>query len=233
MITTLFAGTLASILHVISGPDHLAAVTPLVIESQKKAWKIGLSWGLGHVTSMLLIGFLFFFLESKLPFDKISENSEQLVGYVLIGIGIWAIYTMFRKQKKHKHPHFHLDDKPYIHVHKHQHDSQNTSHNHQHEKAINQTILSSFSVGILHGLAGIAHFLLLLPILDFATKLDSIYYIVGFVIGTIIAMTSYAIILRKLATLAKGEHDDRFFNGIRLAGGLFAIIIGVYWIFYI
>ena len=38
----LFAGIIAAMLHVISGPDHLAAVTPFAIESKRKAWKIGL-----------------------------------------------------------------------------------------------------------------------------------------------------------------------------------------------
>ena len=231
MVMTLIGGTLASILHVISGPDHLAAITPLAIESHKKAWKIGLSWGVGHVISMLLIGFIFFFLKSKIPLDKISDSSEQLVGFVLVCIGIWAIYSIFRRQKKHKHPHFHINDKPYIHIHKHQHDLHNTSHNHHHDKVITQSIFSSFSIGVLHGLAGIAHLLLFLPILGFTTNADSLFYILGFVIGTIIAMTSYAFVLGKLATLSKGEHDDRFFNGVRLAGGLFAIIIGLYWIF--
>lgn len=233
MITTLFAGTLASLLHVISGPDHLAAVTPLAIENQKKAWKIGLSWGLGHVTSMVLIGVLFFFFKSKIPLNSISKSSEQLVGIVLVCVGIWAIYRIFKRQKKHKHPHFHINGKPYIHSHKHQHDHQNYSHNHTHKKIISQSIFSSFSIGILHGLAGIAHFLLLLPILDFSTKTETVYYISGFVIGTVIAMTSYAFVLGKLARLSTGQHDDRFFNGFRLAGGLFAIIIGVYWIFFI
>ena len=33
------AGVLASALHVITGPDHLAAVAPFVIESKKKPGK--------------------------------------------------------------------------------------------------------------------------------------------------------------------------------------------------
>ncbi|MAY53071.1 MAG: nickel transporter, partial [Flavobacteriaceae bacterium] len=59
MTTILFSAILASILHVISGPDHLAAVTPLAISSQRKGWKIGLFWGFGHLIGMLLIGVLF------------------------------------------------------------------------------------------------------------------------------------------------------------------------------
>ena len=41
----LTAGLIASILHVIAGPDHLAAVAPFAIESKRKAWKIGLFLG--------------------------------------------------------------------------------------------------------------------------------------------------------------------------------------------
>ena len=37
----LFAGIIASALHVVSGPDHLAAVTPIALESRSKVWKIG------------------------------------------------------------------------------------------------------------------------------------------------------------------------------------------------
>jgi len=228
---TLIGGTLASILHVISGPDHLAAVTPLAIESHKKAWKIGLSWGFGHVFGMLIIGVLFFFLKSRIPLEEISDSSEQLVGFVLVGIGIWAIHKIFRKHSYHKHPHYHLDKDPYLHTHKHEHSLEGSSHAHYHKSEHTQSIFSSFSIGILHGLAGIAHFLMFLPILGFTSNADSIYYIFGFVVGTLIAMTSYTIVLGKLTSLSKQEHDDRFFNGIRLAGGLFVIIIGTYWIF--
>lgn len=227
---TLIGGTLASILHVISGPDHLAAVTPLAIESHKKAWKIGLSWGFGHVFGMLIIGVLFIILKSRIPLEKISDSSEQLVGFVLVSIGIWAIHKIFRKKRYHKHLHYHLEKEPYLHSHKHQHNLEDTSHAHYHEKEHTRSIFSSFSIGVLHGLAGIAHFLMFLPILAFSTNSDSLYYIFGFVIGTLIAMTSYTYVLGRLTSLSKQEHDDSFFNGIRLAGGLFVIVIGIYWI---
>ena len=38
-------------------------------------------------------------------------------------------------------------------------------------------------------------------------------------------------IIGKIASLAKKEHNNDFFKGLRIAGGLFAIIIGIYWIF--
>ena len=228
-MSPLFAAILASMLHVISGPDHLAAVTPLALESEKKAWKIGLSWGFGHLSGMLLIGFLFLLFKDFIPIEKISEHSEQLVGIVLIGVGIWAFYRIFYEQKKHKHPHIHMDKNPFIHIHKHEHHHQG-KHEHTHSKIIKQNVFSSFGIGFIHGLAGVAHFLLLLPVLGFNSNFEGTLYIIGFGIGTLVAMTAYATVLGKLSGISKHQHNDSFFKGIRLAGGLFAIIIGVYWL---
>jgi len=102
-----FAGIAASVLHVVSGPDHLAAVTPLAIETRRKVWKIGLFWGFGHLLGMLLIGVLFLLFKEYIPVEKISEHSEQLVGIVLIAVGLWALFSIFYKSKNHKHPHVH------------------------------------------------------------------------------------------------------------------------------
>ena len=122
------AGLLASILHVVSGPDHLAAVTPLAIETRKKVWRIGLFWGIGHLAGMLVIGLLFLAFKEVIPVDLISTYSEQLVGLVLIGVGVWAIFRIFYKGKDHKHPHIHGGDAPYIHVHDHEHQENALKH---------------------------------------------------------------------------------------------------------
>jgi len=225
----LLAGTLASMLHVISGPDHLAAVTPLVIETKKKAWKIGLAWGFGHLVGMLLIGVLFLVFKDYIPIDTISEYSEQLVAIVLIGVGIWAFYRIFKAPKTHMHPHIHTEKDAYIHIHKHEH-NHNDVHHHTHKKVIKQNVMSSFGIGFLHGLAGVAHFLLLLPVLGFENQFEGIQYVIGFAVGTILAMTTYALIVGKLATYSKQQHNETFFKGIRFAGGLFAIVIGFYWL---
>lgn len=226
----LIAGILASMLHVIAGPDHLAAVTPLVVESKKGAWKIGLSWGAGHIIGMLLIGVLFLFFKEHIPIDEISEYSEQLVGVVLIGVGIWSFYRIFKEKKTHKHPHIHSENVSYIHIHKHEHNPVSPTHNHTHKEAINQNTFSSFGIGFLHGLAGISHFILLLPVLGFESNSEGIQYVFGFGIGTILAMTAYAIVLSKIVFYSKQQHNEMFFKGIRFVGGLFAIIIGFYWL---
>ncbi|MEM8764618.1 MAG: sulfite exporter TauE/SafE family protein [Bacteroidota bacterium] len=226
-----FAGILASVLHVVSGPDHLAAITPLAIETRKKVWRIGLFWGFGHLTGMLVIGLLFLAFQEVIPVELISGYSEQLVGLVLIGVGIWAIFRIFFKGKGHKHPHIHGGEKPYIHVHDHNHEDSTLEHEHNHSKSLQQNSWSSFLIGVLHGLAGIAHFLLLLPVLGFENQVEGMLYIIGFALGTVFAMVIYAFILGRIANGSKKMRSPNTFQGIRIAGGLFAIIVGVYWLY--
>lgn len=221
------AALIASILHVITGPDHLAAVIPFAIESKKKAWKIGLFWGIGHLLGMILIGVLFLLFKELIPVEKISAYSEQLVGIVLIFIGIWSFFKLFKQERKHKHLHVHANDDLTIHKHEHHHHEHN-NHSHHHE-GMKQSNLASLSVGFLHGLAGITHFLLFIPVASFDSTMDSILYLLGFASGIVLAMTVFALVIGNISSYAKNEHNDMFFKGIRLAGGLLAIIIGIYW----
>jgi ABC-type nickel/cobalt efflux system permease component RcnA len=223
----LFAGIIAAILHVISGPDHLAAVTPFAIESKKKAWKVGLFWGIGHLLGMLSVGILFLLFKELIPIEKISEHSEQFVGVILIVLGLWIFFKIFKEENKHKHLHVHSNGNTAIHKHAHIHNSEKT-HSHKHPN-LKQGIVASTSVGFVHGLAGIAHFLLFLPVIGFTSTLASIQYIIGFAIGTLIAMISFAMVVGKVAAFSKQDHNETFFKGIRLAGGLFAFVIGIYW----
>jgi ABC-type nickel/cobalt efflux system permease component RcnA len=224
----LFAGIIAAAAHVISGPDHLAAVTPFAIESKKKAWKVGLFWGFGHLLGMLSIGVLFLLFKEFIPIEKISAHSEKFVGFLLIGLSIWIFFQIFKKEKKHTHTHVHSETNHIIHKHPHQHDSV-SNHSHTHKK-IRHNNIASLSFGFVHGLAGIAHFLLFLPVLGFKSNFDSTQYIIGFGIGTLVAMISYAFVIGRISQVSKNNHNANFFKGIRFASGLFALIIGIYWV---
>jgi len=224
----LFAGIIAAMLHVISGPDHLAAVTPFAIESKKKAWKVGLFWGIGHLLGMLSIGVLFLLFKELIPIEKISKHSEQFVGVILIVLGLWIFIKIFRAEKQHKHLHVHSNGNAVIHKHSHLHQKEQL-HNHKHQN-LKQGIVASTSVGFVHGLAGVAHFLLFLPVIGFSSSFDSVKYIIGFAIGTLLAMIAFAMVVGSISTFSKQDHNETFFKGIRLAGGLFAFVIGVYWV---
>jgi hypothetical protein len=69
------AGLVAGALHVLSGPDHLAAVAPLAADSTAGRWRAGFSWGIGHTGGVLVVGLLAVLLRGLLPLDSISSWS--------------------------------------------------------------------------------------------------------------------------------------------------------------
>lgn len=188
----------ASFFHVISGPDHLAAVTPLVLETQKKSWRIGFIWGVGHLTGMCLVGIFFLAFREYLPIELISHYSEYLIGLLLIAIGIFAFYKFLGKKHLHVHP---IKGR--------------------------KSLMTSLGIGFVHGFAGIAHIVLLLPVLAFEKTWESSQYIMGFASGTLIAMTLYAFLLDKFHS-KKQQHTYSF----QLVAGVFAVLVGVYWIYF-
>jgi cytochrome c biogenesis protein CcdA len=225
-----FTGILMSSVHVITGPDHLAAVTPLAIENRKRAWHIGFFWGLGHVLGMLGIGGLYLAFREVIHVEKISGYSEYLVGIVLIGIGTWAIIKAFKHfHSHHIHPHYHAKPSPQVHIHRHEHDDE-FEHYHQHPKSNRQNSITALLIGTLHGFAGISHFLLILPTLALPSMKDSVIYLTGFAMGTIITMVAYALILGLVAQKTPDFPRSRVFRNLRIVAGSLAIAVGIWWL---
>jgi uncharacterized membrane protein YfcA len=102
-----FAGLAAGLLHVFSGPDHLAAVAPLAADTERAQWRTGLQWGIGHTIGVLAIAALLLLIREQLPLETISANSERLVGVALILVGAWGFRTARvrrdRRAKVHSH----------------------------------------------------------------------------------------------------------------------------------
>ena len=104
MTFALFAGLAAGLLHVFSGPDHLAAVAPLAADTDRSPWRTGLQWGVGHTIGVLLIACLLLLVREQLPLDAISVYSERLVGVALILVGAWGVWKASRSGfKPHSH----------------------------------------------------------------------------------------------------------------------------------
>lgn len=226
-------GFIAAMVHVISGPDHIAAVGPLAVNTKFRPWLIGMSWGIGHLLGMLLIGVLFFFFKELIPVEWISTNSERLVGLMLIIIGLWGLFKMIHSKSKssHKHVHTHNDEggNSFVHSHGHNHTLEK-KHSHLHDSPEKQTYFAALGIGILHGLAGVSHFISLLPTLAFASSLDSILYLTGFAAGTIIAMVLFSFILGFIAQKSSKLKDNLTYTAINGLVGVSAIFVGVIWI---
>lgn len=231
-------GFLASVAHVVTGPDHLAAVTPLAIDSRKKSWLIGLSWGFGHTVGMLLIGLLFILFRELLPVDSISKHSDTVIGVLLIGIGCYAILRTYLRHSHGNLPHSHFHTRPflYAHIHRHAHDDQTTDrrsgagHEHEHAGTMKQNAITALFIGIIHGFAGFSHLFALLPSLALPTVTASAMYILAFASGTILTMVLFAFILGVVAFRATVKDHRIFLKWFTLTGGFLAIAIGILWL---
>ena len=228
-------GLAASIFHVLSGPDHLAAVGPIALDNKLKSWLVGLSWGLGHITGMLIIGALFIFFKDYIPVEQISAHSEKIVGIMLLAIGVWAFYRLWSSHHKllHSHQHMHIDENGNAVIHQHEHSHEKSKrHIHYHKKIKKQTYIAVTGIGIIHGLAGVSHFLGILPTLAFKTKFQSIMYLTGFSLGTIIAMVVFSVILGLIAKFAAENKKAVISNWINVIAGTAAIFVGIFWLFH-
>lgn len=220
MFISAFTGFVAGLVHVISGPDHIAAVAPFAVHKKVKTWTVGFLWGIGHTSGVWVIGILAFFLREILPLDLISSYSERLIGVVLIAIGLWGIRSAM-KTRIHYHEHEHEDVRHgHFHVHEageaHEH-----PHSHQHKHA-------PMGIGILHGLAGSSHLLGVLPALMLPTRGDALAYIVFFGFGSIIAMSFFSYLIgiftRKVSTNLPA------YKGMLLTFAFLAIAVGMVWL---
>lgn len=216
-----FTALLAGFLHVLAGPDHLAAVSPIAIETKKSGWLIGLKWGLGHTAGVFLVGFLILLFRELIPIDLVSSFSERIVGVVLIGIGLYGFRAAF-KNKLHVHEHKH-DDTTHYHFHLH-----NKEIPHENKKAHFHTH-AALAVGVIHGLAGSSHLLGVLPALALPTQTQAAIYLLSFGIGTIAAMIIFSHALGLIAY--KFENLGAiFYRRLSYIFNFAAIAIGIYWL---
>jgi hypothetical protein len=213
----LLAGLVAGSVHVVSGPDHLAAVAPLGA-GNKRGWLLGAFWGLGHAAGVALLGGLILVLRGSRDAALLSAWAERLVGVVLVGLGLWGL----RKALS-----------PWLHAHTHRHGAKVHTHMHwhppgagEHDSAGHRHRHASFLVGSLHGLAGGSHLLGVLPTLALPTTAGASLYLGSYAAGTIVAMSVFAALLSR-ATANRGPALGRVVLGT-CSGA--AILVGGFWL---
>lgn len=184
MLSACLTGLIAGLIHVFSGPDHLAALAPLSLQARRRAWTVGLRWGVGHSSGVLLVAAIAFGLRQVVDFEALSGWGERLVGATMIVLGLWGLRSLFR-DRLHAHEHQH---EGHGHVHFHVH---GTAQAHEAPAAHAHTH-AAFWVGTLHGLAGTAHLIGVLPSLALPTGRETAGYLLAFATGTIVAMTVFA-----------------------------------------
>jgi hypothetical protein len=213
---TAVTGALAGLFHVLTGPDHLAAVGPLAVEGRSRGWIAGWTWGVGHSSGVVIVAILAVLLRDLLPpIEVISAWSERLVGAALVVIGFWALRRSARVRTA---PHVH-DDRSHDHVHVQAGPRWMKRLGHAH---------ASFCMGVLHGVAGSSHFVGVVPALALHTRAAALTYIAAFGVGSVAAMTAFAAVVGHVGSGAT-RHSPTYRRAMA-AASVAAIATGAVWL---
>lgn len=161
LVAILSAGLGLGIVHAFD-PDHLAAVGGMASGTSKrsKAWRYALHWSIGHGGILFFIAALVFILGAAIP-QKLSHFAEQLVAYMLMFIGLWGFFKCWRRAE--------AEDELEV------------------NSKSNQS--GAWLVGVIHGTAGSAPLLTLIPLTQIQEPVVGLVYVLLFGVGVSLAMT--------------------------------------------
>jgi len=141
-------------------PDHLTAVTTLVTtereQGARRAGFLGLSWGLGHATTLIAFGLPIVLFDDYLP-APVQQGSEALVGVVIMALAV-RLLVRWRRGYLHVHPHAHGGS---THAHPHAHErphenAEQSDHAHGHAASLGRSPAQAYGIGLVHGMGGSA-----------------------------------------------------------------------------
>lgn len=201
-------GLSMGVLHVITGVDHLAALASISVGRSFRSFWLGVRWGIGHSTGLLLCTAVFMILGSK-AMCYMESIGDYVVGVMMIIIGLvqcfrtsevancWRSVWQFVLQKERstdvecclheripllKHTHKHM----IVHV-----DPSATNPGSNCEQC-RLTSAVAVCVGILHGIAGPGGILGVLPAVALGVTVTASVYLASFFFASTLTMGLFA-----------------------------------------
>lgn len=194
--------------------DHIMAVSMLNAENRSILSVLlrCLNWALGHAGVLLLCGMLFFGLGLALP-EWLQQFAEISVGLLLIAFGvIWAI--RFRELTLKAHSHGDI-----VHVHWHE-DTQRHTAQRNHKPVF---------VGMLHGVAGSAPVMALIPAVASGQFIQALVYLGVFSLGVTLSMLAFGLGFSRLQRFLCDRYNTLFCYSQQLLA-LISIVLGSVWL---
>jgi ABC-type nickel/cobalt efflux system permease component RcnA len=213
-------GLLLGIQHALD-PDHLIAVSTIVSEHRSFKWAslIGAFWGLGHTTTLFIVGVLVIGLRLTIP-PRLGSGLELLVAAMLILLGLNVLRKSFGAERVHLHTHSH---NPETHTHVHVHENPKQDHGHAHRFA---AMRRPFIVGMVHGLAGSAA-LMLLVLSTIDSAFGGLLYIVIFGLCSVGGMLLLSGII-SLPFVLTAQRFSAMNRSIRVVAGVASVLFGLF-----
>lgn len=204
--------------------DHLAAVSAFIARRPRPlaALRYGLQWAVGHGGTVLLVGAVLLLLGLELP-DAAGLWLERAVGLSLVVLGAWVATTASRL---HAHAHSHPDGT--VHTHLHAHPSDPTPKAHAGTVARHRHGHAATAMGALHGFAGTAPAVALLPLARGDSPALGIVFLLLFAVGTAVSMGLYALVGGVVVGRA-AQRSAPVARWVARLAGLATAAVGVFW----
>lgn len=204
--------------------DHMVAVTAFMGRRHHPrvavATMFGVRWGLGHALVVFIVGGLLTWSNIRIP-DGVDEWAELMVGIMLVLLGLWAVRSTQRL-------HVHRPDQHGGHAHLHSHPPRDHPHHHRDAATARRHRHLSTLVGAVHGLAGTAPVVALIPVTLLSPTWAALGYLAAFGVGTVLAMGLYAafaaIAAQRVGTSLKMARR------VALSTGIASGLVGLWWI---
>ena len=207
-----------------SDPDHLAAVTTLIAseEERKQAHKaglMGLLWGLGHGTTLVVLGLPLVLFNRFLP-EPVQVIAETLIGAIIVFLAV-RLLVRWRRGLYHAHTHSHDDEPPHRHVHSHR-----ESGTHEHAHALpHRTPVSAYGIGLVHGIGGSGGLTLLL-LSTISNRVEAVGALLLFATGTAVSM---ALLSTAFGLAIAGGPIGKNFERVAPFLGVFGVAFGAWY----
>ena len=151
---------------------------------------MGLLWGLGHATTLVVVGLPLVLLGQYLP-ENVSQAAEVAIGAIIVVLAV-RLLVRWRRGFFHAHAHSHGGDPPHRHLHSH---ADVPAHEHEHRATL-RTPISSYGVGLVHGVGGSGGLTLLL-LSTFPKPSEAVTALVIFAAGTAVSKALLPALFRR------------------------------------
>jgi len=185
-------------------PDHLAAVSTIVARegSPWRASYVGAVWGLGHGTTILVLGFAAIALRIAIP-DAVSAWAECGVGILLVALGVSNLVSL-RRRRRGAHAHLAAD------------------------RSLGSVCARSGLVGLVHGVAG-SGAVTVLAATALPTPAAGLLYLASFGVGTLVGMVACSTLLGAPFAMASG--GPRLQRALVATTGAASLALGAFLLF--
>lgn len=225
MYRALSVGFVLGLAHALE-PDHLVAVGTLGAESSvlSRASVLGACWGVGHTTTLLIVGGVILALKLVMP-DPIARYLELVVGGMIVLLGVRVLVRAAVGVRAHSHEHIGGAAVRHRHLFGHTATQPPELAGTASYDRIRGAAIRAFAVGTIHGLAG-SGALAVAVMSTMPSALFGLGYIGLFGIGSTGGMLLMSTAMG-LPFVWVNSRPPRWRNGARALVGLVAVGFGV------